>query len=445
MNNLIKTEEAGELPAIASPLDSWTELSTEERAVMFRSLPLDSAENLFHSLDGLGRANLLLELPVEARRIWLRQLPPDDVADVIQAAPLERREELFSILEQLTAAEVTALLAYAEDNAGGLMNPRYARIRPDMSVDEAISYLRRQTRTQIEDVYYLYVLDGDQTLLGVVSFRDLFAADPRSKVRDIMTKDPVRVLDTMDQEAVSKVLSDYNLLAVPVVSEDGKMRGIVNVHDVVDVVREEATEDIHKMGATEVLDAPYLETRIPQMVQKRGYWLSALFIGEMLTATAMGFFQDEISKAVVLALFIPLIISSGGNSGSQASTLVIRSLALGELRLRDWWRVLRRELVVGAGLGAILGLIGVLRILLWPTRQTIYGEHYMLIAATVGTSLIGVVTYGCVIGAVLPLLLRKLGLDPASASAPFVATLVDVTGLVIYFTIAQFFLSGTLL
>lgn len=445
MTNLIQTEETGELPAVPSPLDSWNDLSSEERASLFATLPLPTAENLFHSLDGLARANLLLELPMEVRRIWLRQLPPDDVADVIQAAPVERREELFSILEKLTASEVSALLAYAEDEAGGLMNPRYARIRPDLAVDEAISYLKKQTRTQIEDVYYLYVLDGDQTLLGVVSFRDLFAANPKSTVRDIMIKDPVRVLDTMDQEAVSKVLSDYNLLAVPVVSVDGKMKGIVNVHDVVDVVREEATEDIHKMGATEVLDAPYLDTTLPRMVQKRAYWLSGLFIGEMLTATAMGYFQDEISKAVVLALFIPLIISSGGNSGSQASTLVIRSLALGELRLRDWWRVLRREILIGVGLGTILGSIGVLRILLWPTKLTLYGEHYMLVAATVGASLVGVVTYGCVVGAVLPLALRKIGFDPASASAPFVATLVDVTGLVIYFTIAQIFLGGVLL
>ncbi|NDC38503.1 MAG: magnesium transporter [Proteobacteria bacterium] len=445
MTNLIQAEETGELPAVPSPLESWNDLSSSERANLFTTLPLSTAENLFHSLDGLARANLLLELPVEARRIWLRQLPPDDVADVIQAAPIERREELFLILEKLTASEVIALLAYAEDDAGGLMNPRYARIRPDMMVDEAISYLKKQTRTQIEDVYYLYVLDSDQTLLGVVSFRDLFAANPKATVRDIMIKDPVRVLDTMDQEAVSKVLSDYNLLAVPVVSEDGKMKGIVTVHDIVDVVREEATEDIHKMGATEVLDAPYLDTTLPRMVQKRAYWLSGLFVGEMLTATAMGYFQDEISKAVVLALFIPLIISSGGNSGSQASTLVIRSLALGELRLRDWWRVLRREIICGVGLGAILGSIGVLRILLWPTKLTLYGEHYLLVAATVGTSLVGVVTYGCIVGGVLPLALRKLGLDPASASAPFVATLVDVTGLVIYFTIARIILGGVLL
>jgi len=260
-----------------------------------------------------------------------------------------------------------------------------------------------------------------------------------------MQTEVVTVSEQMDQEDVGLLFARHSLLAIPVVDGDGHMKGVVTVDDIVDVVQEEATEDIQKIGGMEALDEPYLDIGLFRMIRKRAGWLSALFMSETLTATAMGYFEHEISRAVVLALFIPLIISSGGNSGSQASTLVVRAMALGEVRLRDWWRVMRRECAAGLALGSILGVIGLFRIMLWPTRATLYGEHYVLIAITVACSLIGVVLWGTISGSMLPLILRRLGFDPASASAPFVATLVDVTGLVIYFTMASVILYGTLL
>jgi magnesium transporter len=326
------------------------------------------------------------------------------------------------------------------------MNPRFARIRPDATVDEAISYLRRQARDRnAEAIYYAYVLDDAQKLLGVASFRDLFAAPPEKRVRDVMKADVVSVSDDMDQEAVSRVFAEQDLQAIPVVDGDGRMKGIVTADDIVDVVEEEATEDIQKFGGVEVLGAPYLEMGFGAMVKKRGGWLAALFLGEMLTATAMAFFEEEIARAVVLAVFLPLIISSGGNSGSQASTLVIRAMALGEVRLRDWWRVAGREVGTGIALGVILAAVGFVRILVWQEIGHVYGEHYLLIAITVSLSLVGVVTFGTLAGSMLPFILRRLGLDPASASAPFVATLVDVTGLLIYFGVGSVVLSGALL
>jgi magnesium transporter len=260
-----------------------------------------------------------------------------------------------------------------------------------------------------------------------------------------MRTDVVSVGDDMDQEAVSRVFAESDLPAVPVVDAQGRMKGIVTVDDIVDVVEEEATEDIQKFGGVEALGVPYLEVGLAAMVRKRGLWLAALFLGEMLTATAMAFFEHQIARAVVLAVFLPLIISSGGNSGSQASTLVIRAMALGEVRLRDWWRVAGREVATGVALGAILGAIGFVRIVVWERIGHVYGEHYLRIAATVSISLLGVVLLGTIAGSLLPFVLRRLGLDPASASAPFVATLVDVAGVVIYFGAASVILAGALL
>jgi magnesium transporter len=244
---------------------------------------------------------------------------------------------------------------------------------------------------------------------------------------------------------MSRLFAQHDLIAIPVVDGEGRMKGLVTVDDIVDVVQEEATEDIQRLGGSEALDAPYLAVSIPQMIRKRGIWLAALFVGELLTATAMGHFEEEIAEAVVLALFVPLIISSGGNSGSQATTLVIRAMALGEVKLRDWWRVARREVLSGLGLGLILGVLGFLRIVGWNAMFGMYGEHALALGFTVGVTLLGVVLWGCVAGSMLPFFLRRVGLDPASASAPFVATLVDVSGLLIYFTVASFVLEGRLL
>ncbi|MEB2362810.1 MAG: magnesium transporter [Bryobacterales bacterium] len=422
----------------------WDTLDREERLRAFRRLHQEQAYDFFLSLSSRDQAELLLPLSEGERRLWIRLLPPDDAVDVIQEAPAEARTELMGLLDPVSRREVTALLAYEEDDAGGLMNPRFARLRPDMTADEAISYLRRQVGLA-ETIYYAYVLDPDQHLLGVLSFRELFTAAPDAVVRDVMRTDFLSVTEETDQEAVAHLFREHHLFAIPVVDPDNRMKGIVTIDDIVYVFEEEAAEDIQKIGGMAALDAPYLDVGFFEMIRKRGGWLAILFVGEMLTATAMAHFEQEIAAAVVLAIFIPLIISSGGNSGGQAATLVIRAMATGEIGLRDWWRVIRREIASGVVLGSILGVIGLIRILLWQKIGGIYGEHYILLATTVAASLVGVVLFGTLAGSMLPFVLRKAGLDPASASAPFVATLVDVTGLAIYFTTARVILTGTLL
>jgi magnesium transporter len=425
--------------------EAWPVLSLEERVEGFEYLSRDDADDFFLQLSARDRAQLLLALPIGERRLWMRLLAPDDAADLIQEVPVEERENMLALLDDAMRREVKGLLDYAEDEAGGLMNTRYSRLRTDMTVDEAISYLRRDARAREKTVYYVFVVDSAEHLLGVVSFRDLLVAPGDKLVRDIMRTEVISAPEDLDQEALSKLFMRHHLLMMPVVDAEGRIKGVVNLNDIVDVVQEEATEDIQKLGGVQTLNEPYLQVPLLRMIRKRAGWLAALFLGEMLTATAMGQFEAEIARAVVLALFVPLIISSGGNSGSQATTLVIRAMALGEVRLRDWWRVIRREVITGLGLGLILASIGLVRILLWQGLFDAYGEHYFLVALTVALSLVGVVLWGSVAGSILPFILRGLGFDPASASAPFVATLVDVTGLVIYFTIAAAVLHGTLL
>jgi magnesium transporter len=425
--------------------DVWPLLAHGDRIAGFLLLPRDEAEDFFFGLSARDQSDLVCGMPAREQRSWVRLLPPDDAADLVQAASTEKRDQLLALLDEPTRREVTALLAYSEDAAGGLMNPRYIRLRPEMTVDEAISYVRKQMREQPRTIYYGYVLDGEQRLLGVVSFRELFTATVRTRVAEIMKRQVTTIPDQMDQETVSHKFSQAHLVALPVVNADGQMKGIVTVDDVVDVVQEEATEDMQKVGGVEALDAPYLQIELRKMIRKRVGWLSVLFLGEMLTASAMGFFEKEIARAVVLALFIPLIISSGGNSGSQATTLVIRAMALGEVRLRDWWRVIRREVVAGLGLGLVLATIGFIRIVTWEGLFHTYGPQYLSVASTVACSLVGVVMWGTIAGSMLPFILRRFGFDPASASAPFVATLVDVSGLVIYFTVAAIILRGRLL
>lgn len=425
--------------------EAWPVLSNTERIEGFELLEREEAEEFFLHLSARDKAQVIRGLPTGERRLWLRLLAPDEAADVIQETAPEEHETLLSLLDEQTRSEIKGLLVYAEDQAGGLMNPRYARLRPEMSVSEAISYLRRDARARTKSVYYAYVLDAHDGLLGVVSFRDLLTAAGEKLVKEIMRADVVTAPDHLDQEALSHLFARHNLMMIPIVDSERKLKGVVTLDDIIDVVQEEATEDIHKIGGMEALDSPYLQIPLGRMVRKRAGWLAALFVGETLTATAMGYFQAEIARAVVLALFVPLIISSGGNSGSQASTLVIRAMALGEVRLRDWWRVIRREILTGFALGSILATIGLARVLLWQGLFQVYGAHYFLVGLTVALSLIGVVLWGTLTGSLLPFILRLLRLDPASASAPFVATLVDVTGLVIYFTAATIVLRGTLL
>jgi magnesium transporter len=425
--------------------ESWRLLAPEDRLEAFLELPRPEAEDFFLELSSRDQYEMVRAIPPEQRRSWMRLMAPDDAADLVQEAGEDEREALLALLDEQTRREVMALLAYAEDDAGGLMNPRYASVRADVNVDEAISYLRKQAREKLENVYYVYVNDAERKLVGVVSLRELFAAASDRTVRDVMSTDLVTARADMDQEVLARLFAAHDLQAIPVVDEQGRMQGIVTVDDIVHVIREEATEDIQKIGGTEALEAPYLQVRYESMLRKRVVWLAVLFVGELLTATAMSRFEHEIAKAVVLSVFIPLIISSGGNSGSQASTLVIRAMALGEVKLGDWWRVVHREVVQGISIGTILGVIGLGRVFVWEALFHSYAPNTVKLAITVAASVMGVVTFGTLAGSMLPFLLRRIGLDPASASAPFVATLVDVTGIVIYFTIASLMLRGTLL
>lgn len=430
-----------------SLLEAWPALSYNDREDNVHHLERHVLEDLFLHLRSEHKAELLTFVKPYARWSLVHLLAPDDLVDLLQAVDEEMHKEILNALDESMRAEVKALLAYKEDQAGGRMNSRYARLRPEMTVEEAIRYLRALTRLQAESIYQGYIVGPNNELLGVVSLRQMFTHAPTAKLADIMTTGEklVRVPEHMDQEEIARLFKRKSFSVLPVVDDKDRIVGVVTMDDLVKVVQEEATEDIQKLGGMEALDAPYFSTPFTQMVKKRAGWLLALFIGEMFTATAMGYFQHEIEKAVVLALFIPLIISSGGNSGSQASTLIIRAMALGEVRLRDWWRIFFRESASGLALGAILGAVGLCRIVFWPWRLSLYGEHFIEIGFTVAFSLIGIVLWGTLSGSMLPFILRKLKVDPATASAPFVATLVDVTGLIIYFSVASAVLGGTLL
>lgn len=423
----------------------WWMLPLEDRLEGFRLLDAGEAGDFFSDLDPHDQAELLLALRPPERRTWLRLLAPDDAVDLIQEVDDEERLHLLDLLDDTTRREVSVLLAYAEDEAGGLMSSRFARLRPEMTVDEAVSYLRKQAvaGVELETIYYIYVVGIDQRLLGIVSFRDLFSLPGTNRVREIMTTDFVAVPEEMDQEEVARLFADHDVIALPVVDHDGRMKGIVTVDDIVDVVEEEATEDAHKFGGLAALELPYLRTSLLTLVRKRAGWLILLFLGGMLTATAMEQFEDNIAALPFLMIFLPLIIASGGNSGSQASTLVIRAMAMDEVRLRDWWRVARREIAAGLTLGIVLGAIGLVRVILFPGSAGERGQDVVLLMAlTVTISLLGVVLFGSLVGSMLPFLLRRFGLDPASASAPLVATLVDVTGLLIYFLSASWLLGN---
>lgn len=424
--------------------DVLSALDEPTRVRVISELPIELASSALAEMEAIEHPEeLLLAVGPEYAAELVEELPTDDAADLVGELTVAQRE---AVLEEVTdRKEVEELLSYPDDSAGRLMSTEVVTVREDATVGEAIDAIRNQCGEDESQLYQIYAVDGQRHLRGVVPLGRLIVSSPLKLVRDGMEQPIVQVQPRQDQEEVARLMARYNVAAVPVVDDQGRLLGRITFDDVVDVVEAETTEDILKFGGMEALDAPYLKIAFGRMVRKRAGWLAALFIGEMLTATAMAFFQEEIAKAVILALFVPLIISSGGNSGSQASTLVIRAMALGEVNLRDWWRVIRREVAAGLVLGTFLGIIGFLRITLWHSLTGIYGVHYLLVALTVFGSLIGVVTFGTMTGSLLPFILRRLGFDPASASAPFVATLVDVTGLVIYFTVASFFLRGTLL
>ncbi len=440
----------GEMVSDLAPADLAeliNQLTLAEAASVISMLPVPRAVEVCNQPTMRRRAAILEQLePSQVAQI-LAGLSADERTDIVQKMGYHERHRILPKLSAEMRKELEGLLQYPPHSAGGNMTTEFVRLDPKMTVGEALKRIRSVAREK-ESIYACYVMEpGTAHLLGAVSLRDLVMAELDAPITEVMRKKPVTVNVLDDQEEVAKKIGKYNLLAVPVLEQDGSVVGFVTVDDVIDVLVEEQTEDILRMAAVEpsALDKPYMQVALPLMIKKRAGWLVILFLGEMLTATAMGFFEKEIERAVVLALFVPLIISSGGNSGSQASTLVIRALALGEVTLRDWFRVMRREIFSGLGLGVILGSIGFLRITMWSAFSHIYGSHWLLVALTVGVALIGIVLWGTLAGSMLPFMLRRLGFDPATSSAPFVATLVDVTGLVIYFSVAVVFMRGTLL
>lgn len=419
------------------------EFPLQDSAVVFRTLPRDAAAQIFEYLPLETQTKLVQSLADEQLVNLLNSMAPDDRTRLFEELPPEVTKRALGSLSPGELKIARQLLGYPEDSAGRFMTPEYVAVRPTMTASEALGYIRKKGRGS-ETLNVIYVVDEKGRLLNDIKLATLVMADPATKVQDLEDGQLYSLPATSDREEVVNAFKKYDRVALPVTDSQGVMLGIITVDDVLDVATEEATEDIQKLGGMQALEAPYLNSPFGEMIRKRAGWLLVLFVGEMFTATAMSYFEKEIARAVVLALFVPLIISSGGNSGSQATSLIIRSLAVRELELSDWWRVLRREAMSGIVLGAVLGLIGFLRIVLWPTRVATYGPHFKMVAVAVAVSLIGVVTFGTICGSMLPFMLRRLKLDPATASAPFVATLVDVSGLLIYFSVATVVLRGLL-
>jgi magnesium transporter len=443
-------EEFAEVVGGMQPADiaeALRSLAPEAAARVLAALPFETAVLVLDDPDLDNRLQIIRSLDAHTCGPFLSAMSGDQQAELFREMPEEERERLLPTLHPKAQEALRLLLKYPAESAGGIMTTEFLSVPTTWTVDEALHLIRRVGGAK-ETVYAVYIVDpASGALRHVVSLRELVLSDRSRPVVEVgSTRKVLTVTPRTDREDVARMISKYDLLAVPVVDTDGRVLGIVTVDDVIDALVAETTEDVQKFGGMEALDEPYMEISIGHMLRKRAGWLAALFIGEMLTATAMGYFEHEIERAVVLALFVPLIISSGGNSGSQATSLIIRAMALGEVRLRDWWRVAIRELPSGLCLGAFLGVIGACRILLWQAVGWYnYGVHYLLVAMTVGAALVGVVTFGSLAGSMLPFVLRRLGFDPASASAPFVATLVDVTGLVIYFSVGLVILRGTLL
>jgi len=411
------------------------------------ALPRERAAEVLEYLDDELRTQVLESLPAHQAAEIVAEMTPDERADALEELDEETADEILQELEPAEKAETERLLQYDPYTAGGLMTTEFVSVEETLTVEESLQAVRAMARAgRREAMYTIYTTDLNGRLRGVLSLRELLAAPEGSRISEHAWSDVVSVGPDTLQEEVSQVTSNYDLVALPVVDKDHRLLGVVTVDDVIDVIQEEQTEDAQKFGGMEALEDPYMQISLWQNVRKRAGWLSVLAVGEMFTASAMAHYQTDIDRATMLAQFVPLIVSSGGNSGSQATSLIIRAMALGEVRLRDWWRIVLRELPAGLMLGIILGFLAVARILTWQElRLYDYGEHYLLIALTVGVSLVGIVAFGSLTGSMLPFVLRRLGFDPASASAPFVATLVDVAGISIYFSVAYMVLSGTLL
>jgi magnesium transporter len=420
-------------------------LDDESNAVVFEALDEYIAIKCFKVLPDKTRQALVKDMHFERAAKLLNSLPDDDLTALAEGVSGRVVNQLLKLLSDENRRMLLSHLGYPENSVGRLMTPHYIAIKENMLVSDVFTYIRYHGQNS-ETVNVIYVLDDKGVLIDDIRMREFLFVDPTTKVSDVMDHRYLALSANDKQEEAIKMFRKNNRFALPVIDANGIMLGIVTIDDVLRLAEAEDTEDIQKIGGSEALDEPYNTISFANLIKKRAGWLVILFIGEMFTATAMQYFQDEISKAVVLALFIPLIISSGGNSGSQASSIIIRAMALGEVTFADWWRVMRREIFSGLTLGAILGTVGFLRILLWQHLHIYnYGEHWLLMGFTIFWALVGVVTWGTMAGSMLPIVLKKLGADPAASSAPFVATLVDVTGLVIYFSIAMIILRGTLL
>src|SRR5437867_4949666 len=420
------------------------ELRPDDQVLAFRILPRRLAASVFEYLSVDQQRALVKAMGQEDVAALLNHMSPDDRTWFLSELPANVTKPLLALLTPEERAEAVRLLGYEPGTVGRLMTPHYIAVREDWTVQQVLDYVREHGRDS-ETLNVIYVVDDDGVLIDDIRIREFLVVPLSKRVSDLMDRRYVTLKATDTQQSAVEVFRREDRTALPVTDTAGVLIGIVTVDDALDVAEEAATREFQLFGGSEALDQPYLELWRLGVVRKRAGWLVVLFLGEMLTATAMGFFEKEIARAVVLALFVPLIISSGGNSGSQASTLVIRALALGELTLRDLWRVLRREAFSGFALGCVLAVIGFLRISLWSAFSNLYGPHWLLVAFTVALALIGVVLWGTLVGSMLPFILRRLGFDPATSSAPFVATLVDVTGLVIYFSVGYGVLRGTLL
>lgn len=416
----------------------------EHAATFIETLSINRAVNVFRILDFPTQERIIKKLSGSKITELITELPPDDRTALFSELHGDAVKKLIILLPPAERKEALALLGYEEDSIGRLMTPDYIAVKKSWDVNRVLAHIRRYGKNS-ETIDVIYVIDDEGILLDDIRIRDILLVDPSTPISELMDDRLISLHVHDPQEEAINVFRMNNRVALPVTDQDDILLGIVTVDDILWIANEEYTEDIQKIGGTEALDEPYLDMPLLKLVRKRVGWLVVLFVGEMLTATAMAFFEDEIAKAVVLALFVPLIISSGGNSGSQASTLIIQAMALGEVTVANWWQVMRREILSGLMLGTVLGVLGFFRIFAWTYFTNIYGEHWLLIAFTVGFSLIGVVLWGSLAGSMLPLLLKKLGADPATSSAPFVATLVDVTGLIIYFSIAVLIMQGKLL
>ena len=422
-------------------------MSYPDQILLFRLLPRKLAKETFEYLPQDRQKDIVTGLAANVDKITnlLNDLEPDDRTAFFEELPGEVSQRLVQLLSDEEREITTRLLGYPKDSIGRLMTPEYVAVKSYFTVQQALDHIRKFGRDS-ETLDVIYIVDERWKLIDDIRIKELILASPSQQVSELCDNRFVALNAYEDQERAVKMFQDYDRMVLPVTDLSGTLLGIVTVDDVLDVVEEENTEDFQKFGGTEGLDLSYTKTSLGEMVKKRAGWLVLLFIGEMLTASAMGYFDEEISKAVVLALFVPLIISSGGNSGSQAASLIIRSLALDELRLKNWWYVMKKEILSGLLLGTILAVIGFIRILIWQkTGIYDYGEYWLWIGASVSVSLIFIVLWGTISGSMIPFILKRCGLDPATASAPFVATLVDVTGLIIYFTVAALFLGGKLL